>query len=155
MTPTEFALFKYQHADAAVRSPARRWFTGISFGLALLLIVSRIIEPPFSLLTLLVPLLAWATASRQLLLGPRYLLCGQTIVYYANVKRLTLTRGSGTLRVQSSNGQNFVLERDKFPTNARKADKIKKNKAVKFDKVADKLIEKVRKAAPGASLTGV
>jgi hypothetical protein len=71
------------------------------------------------------------------------------------VKRLTLTRGSGTLRVQSSNGQNFVLERDKFPTNARKADKIKKNKAVKFDKVADKLIEKVRKAAPGASLTGV
>lgn len=155
MTPTEFALFKYQHADAATRSPARRWFTGISLGLALLLIVSRFIAPPFSLLMLLVPLLAWATASRQLLLGPRYLLCGQTIVYYANVQRVTLTRGSGTLRVQSSNGQNFVLERDKFPTKARKADKIQKNKAAKFDKVADKIIEKVRKAAPGANLIGV
>ncbi len=69
MTPTEFALFRYQHTDAATRSPARRWFTGIGFGLALLQIVSRFIEPPFSLLTLLVPLLAWATASRQLLLG--------------------------------------------------------------------------------------
>ena len=69
MTPTEFALFRYQHSEAATGSPARRWFTGISFGLALLRTVSRFIERPFSLLTLLVPLLAWATASRQLLLG--------------------------------------------------------------------------------------
>jgi hypothetical protein len=88
-------------------------------------------------------------------LGPRYLLCGQTIVYYANVKRLTLSRGTGTLRVQSNNGQSFVLERDKFPTNARKADKIQKNKAAKFDKVADKIIDKVRKATTSADLIGV
>jgi hypothetical protein len=155
MTPTEFSQFKYQHSDTATRSPARRWFTGISFGLALLIFVSGYLVFPVSLVPLLVPLIAWTTASRQLLLGPRYLLCGKTIVYYANVKRLTLARATGTLRVQLQSGQSFVLERDKFPTGARKADKITKNKAAKFDKVADKIIEKVRKATPGADLIGV
>lgn len=154
MTPTEFALFKYQHADAATRSPARRWFCGISLGVALLLILTRSIDFPFSLLTLLVPVLAWATASKHLLLGPRYLLCGQTIVYYGNVKRLTLSRATGTLRVQAHNGKTFLLEREKFPTNARKADKIQKNKAAKFDKVADKIMDKVRSANPNVDVIG-
>ena len=154
MTPTEFSQFKYQHSDTATRSPARRWFTGISFGLALLIFVSGYLVFPVSLVPLLVPLIAWTTASRQLLLGPRYLLCGKTIVYYANVNRLTLSGANGTLRLQSQNGKSFVLERDKFPTGARKADKIKKNKAAKFDKVSSKIIEKVRKAAPKVDLIG-
>lgn len=155
MTPTEFILFKYQHSDPAIRSPARRWFAGISLGVALLVVVSGFIAFPVSLATLLVPILAWTTASKQLLLGPRYLLCGQTIVYYANVKRLTLSRATGTLRIQSHSGKSFVLERDQFPTKARKADKIQKNKAAKFDKVADKIIEKARKASANVDLIGV
>jgi len=155
MTPTEFAQFKYQHADAAVRSVARLWFMGISLGVGLILLSMRSVPLPLALFAMAVPAVAWFSASRHLLLGPRYLLCGKAIVYYANVKHLSLSRTSGTLRVQSNNGQSFVLERDKFPTAARKAAKIKKNKAAKFDKVADKIIEKVRKAAPGADLSGV
>ena len=93
-------------------------------------------------------------AGRQLQLGPRYLLCGNSIVYYANVNRLTLSGANGTLRLQSQNGKSFVLERDKFPTGARKADKIKKNKAAKFDKVSSKIIEKVKKAAPRVDMIG-
>ena len=155
MTPTEFAQFKYQHADAAVRSVARLWFMGISLGVGLILLSMRSVPLPLALFAMAVPAVAWFSASRHLLLGPRYLLCGKAIVYYANVKHLSLSRTSGTLRVQSNNGQSFVLERDKFPTAARKAAKIKKNKAAKFDKVADKIIEKVRKAAHGADLSGV
>mgnify|MGYP003598379892 FL=1 len=155
MTPTEFAQFKYQHADAAVRSVARLWFMGISLGVGLILLSMRSVPLPLALFAMAVPAVAWFSASRHLLLGPRYLLCGKAIVYYANVKHLSLSRTSGTLRVQSNNGQSFVLERDKFPTAARKAAKKKKNKAAKFDKVADKIIEKVRKAAPGADLSGV
>ena len=41
MTPTEFAQFKYQHADAAVRSVARLWFVGISLAWALILLSMR------------------------------------------------------------------------------------------------------------------
>ncbi|MFO1264592.1 MAG: hypothetical protein U1E84_14840 [Rhodoferax sp.] len=155
MTPTEFAQFKYQHTDAAVRSVARLWFVGISLALGLILLSMRSVPLPLALFAMAVPAVAWFSASRHLLLGPRYLLCGRTIVYYANVKRLTLSRATGTLRVQSNSGQDFVLERDKFPTGARKADKIKKNKAAKFDKVADKIIDKVRKATTSADLIGV
>ena len=60
----------------------------------------------------------------------------------------------GSLHVQSANGQSFVLERDKFPTGARKADKIAKNKAAKFEKVSNKIIEKVRKANGDADVSG-
>lgn len=154
MTPTEFAQFKYQHADAAARSTARLWFVGISLAIALVLLSMRSVPLPVALFAMAVPAVAWFSGSRHLLLGPRYLLCGKSIIYYANVQRLTLSRSAGTLQVQSRNGQRFVLERDKFPTGARKADKIKKNKAAKFDKVADKIIEKVRKASSGAELIG-
>lgn len=155
MTPTEFAQFKYRHTDAVARTPARLVVVGISLGLAIILLALREVPLPIALFAFLVPAVAWWSAGRFLLLGPRYLLCGKAIIYYANVQRLTLARGSGTLRVQSKSGQTFTLEREKFPTNARKADKIQKNKTAKFNKVADKIIEKVRKTAPGAELVGV
>lgn len=149
---TEFSSFKYQHGDGASRSRARRWFTALSLGLALLLIAAPPVPLPLGLLALLVPLVAWASARRELLLGPRYLLCGKTIVYYANVQCLVHSCSGGTLQVQSGRGTVFVLERAKFPTNARKADKIAKNKAAKFDKVVAKITEKVQKARPGVEL---
>lgn len=154
MTPTVFATFKYQHAERASLSQKRLWLIGIGVVLALvaLLIVNNY---TVGIVLLLMALSAGLTAQRQLLLGPRYLLCGKQIVYYGNVKRLALARAAGLLKVYSHNGQVFVLERDKFPTGARKADKISKNKAAKFDKVSDKIIEKVRQAAPDADLTGV
>lgn len=152
MTPTEFASLKYQHKDRAGLSRARRWFIGISLLVAAALAYRAF--PPGAML-LLLPLIAWLSAPRLLLLGPRYLLCGKTVVYYANVKRLTLSPAQGVLRVQSANGQTFVLERDKFPTGARKADKITKNKAAKFDKVSGKIIDKVRQASSNVELHGI
>jgi hypothetical protein len=151
MTPTEFASFKYQHPDQAGRSQKRRWFVYGSLGVALL--VMGLLGWLPGLLLLVVPLVAWLNTDRELLLGPRYLLCGKTIVYYANVKRMTLLPAQGKLRVVCTNGQSFVLEREKFPTSARKANKIAKNKAAKFDKVSAKIIEKVRKASTNVDLS--
>jgi hypothetical protein len=76
-------------------------------------------------------------------------------VYYGNVRRLTLSQARDSLQVQSANGRVFVLERDKFPTSARKTDKIARNRAAKFDKVSGKIIEKVRKAVPNVELSGI
>ena len=152
MTPTEFASFKYQHKDKAGLNLARRWFIGISLPLAL--VVAYRVPMPGAML-LLLPLGAWLSMPRLLLLGPRYLLCGKTVVYYANVRSLTLSPTQGVLRVQSANGQTFVLERDKFPTGARKTDKIAKNKAAKFDKVSGKIIDKVRQASSNVELNGI
>ncbi len=151
MTPTQFASFKYQHSDQAGRSQKRHWFVYGSLAFALLVMTS--FAWIIGAVLLVVPLIAWLHTDRELLLGPRYMLCGKTIVYYANVKRMTLLPAQGKLRVVCTNGQSFVLERDKFPTSARKAAKIAKNKAAKFDKVSSKIIEKVRKATNNADLS--
>lgn len=152
MTPTEFAVFKYQHTDPATLSPLRRRVFFVSLAAAA---VATLVVFPFGAVLFVVPLVVRLAAPRQLQLGPRYLLCGKAIVYYANVKRLALSRAQGSLRLQSANGQVFVLERDRFPSGARKADKIARNKADKFDKVSTKIVEKVRRAAADVQLVGV
>lgn len=149
MTPTEFATFKYQHSDSVVRSKQRMLFAGASLVVALL---ATVIVFPFGAVLLLVPLIAWFSAPRQLLVGPRYLLCGNAIVYFGNVKRMTLAPAQGKLRLECTTGKAFVLERDKFPTAARKSDKIAKNKAKKFDKVSGKIMDKVRAASSNVVL---
>ena len=152
MTPTEFAIFKYEHTDPASLSPLRRRFFFVSLAVAA---AATLIMFPFGASLFVVPVVARLLVPRQLPLGPRYLVCGKAIVYYANVKRLVLSRAQGSLRLQSANGQVFVLERDRFPTGARKADKIARNKADKFDKVSTKIVEKVRRAAADVRLVGV
>ena len=57
--------------------------------------------------------------------------------------------------VTSASGKQFVLERERFPTNARKTGKIAHNRAVKFDKVSAKIVEKVCKASPAVERLGV
>mgnify|MGYP003491276646 CR=1 FL=1 len=49
-----------------------------------------------------------------------------------------------------ANGESFALDRSKFPTGARTAAKLTKNKAAKFDKVSAKIIDKVTKATGGS-----
>lgn len=149
MAAPEFALFRYPHGGRPLVSPARRRFTWASAAVALL---ATVLAFPVGAALWLVPLLARATAGRYLQLGPRYLLCGDTIVYYGNVRRMALSRTRGTLELFGAEGPVLRLERDKFPTNARKSDKITKNKAAKFDKVSARIVEHVLKAAPGTPL---
>lgn len=152
MTPIEFSTVKYQHSDGTQRSKLRVWVTAACLGGAAL--SSAFSMFPLGIVLLVVALIAWFSAPRQLLLGPRYLLCGNSIVYFGNVKQMDLSSAQGKLRLDCKNGTSFVLERDKFPTGARKADKIKKNKAAKFDKVSSKIMEKVRTATANAVRTG-
>jgi hypothetical protein len=152
MTPTEFATFKYQHADKVSRSKQRIVFALVSLVVAVAVI--GLTGSPVGAFLLVVPAIAWFSVPRQLLLGPRYLLCGNAIVYFGNVKRMTLTRSQGKLRLECTNGKAFVLERDKFPTGARKKDKIAKNKAKKFDKVSGKIMDKVRAASANVVMMG-
>lgn len=152
MAAPTFALFKYPHGGRPLTSPARRRFTYASATMALL---ATVLAFPAGALLWVLPLLARLTAGRYLQLGPRYLLCGDSIVYYGNVQRLVLSRSSGTLELFGADGPVLRLERDKFPTNARKADKITRNKATKFEKVSARIIERVLQAAPGTPLEDV
>lgn len=150
--PTPFIFFKYAHEGPASVGRGRFWVCLGSVGLVLL--AWRLLGVA-AWLALLMPLIIWLTAPKQLRVGPRYLLCGREIIYFGNVAQLELLAETGRLVLQASNGRLFVIERERFPTNARKAEKIARNKAAKFDKVVRKIVERVRVAAPNARLTGV
>lgn len=146
-----FAVFKYKHGSRTAMSPRRcNWVIG---ALALAA-VGTIVFFPGGLALYLVPLLIWLTVPRQLALGPRYLVCGEVIVYYGNVDRIIVDHQAGRLTLVSAGDRRFSIERERFPTGARKTHKIAANKEAKFSKVAGKLIEKIRQASPAVEVSG-
>lgn len=144
-----FAIFKYQHTGSAVLSVKRKRFIVVSLVAAVL---ASIFFFPQGMFLFLLPLLSYFTMPKQLLVGSRYLICGPYIVYYANVTKLSLSEKQGTLRLQSANGKSLLIEREKFPTGARKAHKVKFNKANKFNKISAKIIKQVQQASPDVTL---
>lgn len=146
-----FAVFKYKHGSRTRVSPARRkWIVGTAIAAALASIVLFPVGAAFFLL----PLAIWLTVPRQLALGPRYLVCGEVIVYYGNVDQVVIDRQAGKLTLVSAGNRRFAIERERFPTNARKTAKIAANKEAKFAKVAEKLIAKIRHASPAVEVSG-
>ncbi|MEN9372963.1 MAG: hypothetical protein RIR79_515 [Pseudomonadota bacterium] len=149
-----FATFKYQHTGAAARTRKHWIFIGlfVAIGMGVFLYARNAF--PFGIMAFVVAAVIYAAAPKYLMLGSRYFLCGDVIVYYANVVRITLSPSQGTLRLRTVNGHEFVLERDKFPTGARHEPKIRINKGLKFDKVSSKMIEKIREAQPHVEQIG-
>lgn len=150
LSKTTFTHFSYEHTDGVARSRQRMAFVGASLALALVAMV--VFGVPTGAALLAVPLIAWVAAPRQLLLGPRYLLCGNTIVYFGNVKRMTLSPAHGKLRLECTNGTAFVLERRRFPRGVRTLEQLTKPKATRFDQLSAKIIAKVRAASANVVL---
>jgi hypothetical protein len=148
----KFSAFKYRHKSKAVVSPARWRFIKVAAVIALIMLFIFI---PIALFAGVVALLAYLSAPRMLYVGPRYLICGETILYFNNVIRLELEPEDGTLKLVTANRESFLLEREAFPTNARKAGKIAANKAAKFSKASTRLIAKVMQAVPEVELVGI
>ena len=142
---TQLAVFKYKHDGRVGLSPKRKIFVIAALVLALITSVAYF---PSGLLAFLLPVIAFFGRPRTLALGSRYLVCGDDIVYYANVTQLTLSEVQGRMDLATAGGKVFSIERDKFPTSARKTAKVAANKAAKFSKVTAKIIDKVRRAAP-------
>lgn len=152
MDETRFASWKYNHPGAGYRTPGR--LVGIAVS-AVAAIVGLVAFLPIGIFLAALALAVAFSTSKKLLVGPRYAICGPSLVYYNNVVDMSLDEAAGILRLVSANQQSFVLERDKFPTNARKKDKIARNKAEKFAKVSRNLIGKVLRAAPQVRTNGV
>ena len=141
----QLSEYKYQHTGRVVLSGKRK---RVFFGSLLLAVLVSILFFPFGLVALIAPLLVFLTRPRTLSIGPRYLICGNDIVYFANVTQVELVESTGRLSLQTSSGKTVLIERERFPTNARKTNKIAANKAAKFNKVSAKIMEKVRRATP-------
>lgn len=127
--------------------PVRRYIIYVSLAVGAL---AALLFFPFGALLFLVPLAAWVSAPHCLNIGPRYLVLGREVFYYANARHVVLSQARGTLRLFGDDGPSVTLKRSKLQTNARKPDKIARNKAAKFDKVCALIIERVRLLAPDA-----
>lgn len=147
MATEQFAIFQYEHDDAYRRSRQRVVFC---MATAMAAALASLVFFPGGLLAFLVPGIAWLARQKRLYVGPRYLLCGDRILYYANVVRVSPNPRDGTLTLETNRGAPFVLERHRFATTARKPQKIAANKEAKFVKVSEKIVARVRRAAPKA-----
>jgi hypothetical protein len=145
----KFSLIKYDHGQRVGLSAAR-WL-----GLTVILVtvvLTIAVFPPVLFLGIFGLILVFRQP-KQIFIGPRYLICGKNILYYANVQRLILE--TDRLILKTSTGGLLVVELEKFQSNARKPEKIALHKENRFNKVAQKIVKHVRRAAPHAELKGV
>lgn len=152
MDSSKFATWAYNHDGPGERLPWQRWIAGIGLGIALLAAPFAI---PVSIFCTAVALILFFRSDKKLYLGPRYLICGEKILYYANVQRMTLDERKGELNLWPKGGHAFCISRSRCPTNARKSDKIARNQALKFGKISGRIIERVLQAAPAAETSGI
>lgn len=151
MTDPGFAVFKYKHDDPLVSSGIV-WAVFWS-GIALLCVTFLFLGPVALVVAAVLALVVFKVApKRQISLGPRFVVCGNRVAYYKNVRRMVLRPGHLTLSWEDGA---LVVEQSRFPTNARKQHKISANKAAKFQKVSSKIIERVIAESPGVELTGI
>ena len=152
MIEPSFAVFKYKHDDPVVRSGIvwAGWWA-----LAVLTALFFFVLGPFAIIPcgIAIAFMVKKWPRKQLFLGTRYLVCGNTVAYYKNIERMSLRPGH--LVLFWGNKQSFKLEETRFPTNARKPHKIKANKEAKFKKVSDKIIERVLAESPRVELNGI
>jgi hypothetical protein len=142
--------FKYTSGTRTPLTVRRKFF--LMLGLVLACVLSYV-HFPAALVSFALPFLVFLGRDRVLTVGTRYLICGDEIVYFANVTQMTLNEPNGRLDLMLADNRRFVLEREKFPTGARKPSKIAANQAAKFNKVSARIIDRVRRARP--ELAGV
>lgn len=150
MAVTNFSIFKYKHGQRTTATPAQAiWAAGLLLaGVGLMLKV-----PILGIVLIIVAAVVFFSSSdsKGLMIGPRYLICGASILYYRNLARIEL-QSTGTLDLLDQSGNQLRIEKAKFPTGARKTDKIERNTAAKFSKAAGKIIQKVAAIAPDVEI---
>lgn len=156
MRTPKFPEYKYLHGEAA-------WplWLNILLLCGLLLLIPAIYYVPKNFIFFIVPyvvilifLALWLAPREKIILSPRYIVCGKTVLYFRNIRTVNIQAAHGRLRLISGSGEELTIDREKFPTSARKEHKIAANRQAKFCKLADKILANVRRSAPDAIITG-
>lgn len=147
MDTREVAMYGYQLDNTMNK------LVGASVAAVFLAIGCAVSLSPWFLLFLLIPVAVIIYVKRSgcnkpLLIASRYLILGDRIVYYRTVSSAIMDTGMQTLTLGMARGKSVIIAAERFPTNARKPDKIKNNKTAKFRKVADKIINRLHALSP-------
>lgn len=149
MNKPRFVVFKYKHGDPMPVPAGQKILAGILLlaGVGFLFVL-----PPVTIGALIVAAIVYfVPPSGQLKIGPRYLICGNTIIYYHNITRIT--KYEGYLEVHTATGSSLTVHQGNFPTNARKSEKIAANTLAKFEKAAERILAKARAVCPSVTIT--
>jgi hypothetical protein len=148
----KLGTFKYDHGD---RIPVGwvNWLAGLLC--VPVALAGFALAPPLGIVAVIATVIFWMVRlpKQQIRLGTRYAIVGNTIVYFRNVRKMELR--AGELILHWDKDRRLRIEQSRFPTNARKQDKIAKNKAAKFEKVTGKIIDRVLHASPTVELAGI
>lgn len=101
---------------------------------------------PFGVLLFLMILLGvfalkYVISSTGIIVSTKYLVFGNHVVVYDNIKLITIDENKKRCGVRRKNDKRLVIAAEKFTTNARKGWKVKKNKEEKFYKVVTKILD--------------
>lgn len=152
MDQAKFIRWKYRHDGAGYRHPYQRWVAAVLLLLAIGL--GKIFDPVFGVFLAAIGLTIGVVSQKFLFLGNRYLICGERIVYYANVRKINVQGNEGIITLHLQQGKTFRLERERCTTNARKPAKIAQNQANKFAKIIAALVRRVRFYHPELEVIG-
>jgi hypothetical protein len=140
----QLAVYKYKHIGRVALSYQRKkWFV---ISLLVSMLVAKLFFP-IGALAVLLPVIVYLGGVRTLIVGPRYIVCGENIVYYGVVKSFELSVPKGTLSLQTARGKPFVIDRDRF-LKGRRDGQVIKDPALLFDEVSARVIESVKRLSP-------
>jgi hypothetical protein len=131
-----------------------RWGLPVFMGGLLLVVIGQAAAGAILLAGIVSGILApttYAVTSRvsgQIVIGRRFVVVGQDIFYYRNLSQVKVDAAKQTLALFKGSFPVCVIKAEAFPTNARKDDKIAKNRRAKFAKVESKLLARILQAAP-------
>jgi hypothetical protein len=137
------AVFDYNHGGRVNLTRERKY----AFALALFfaLILARLLFP-FGLLALAIPAMVYLRGERTLKIGPRYLICGDRIVYFANIKSLSFSEKEKSICLRTGIKTQLTIEEHRFRGKARTPEE----KAAKFAEAVELVMESVHRFAPEA-----
>jgi hypothetical protein len=143
LNPPPLVVFDYNHGGRVVLTKERK----LKFALALFLaLVAARLFFPFGLLALAIPAMIYLRGERTLKIGPRYLICGERIVYYANVKNLTFSEHEKSICLRTGIKTQLTIEEKRFRIDKR----FPAERTARFAEAVKLMTERVHHFAPEA-----
>lgn len=152
MAANAFPEFKY---NSGIRTPGGPLML-IAVALAIGIAIAGAAYSPFFFALMIVPaamiiIRSFRPSPNVIVVGARYCVVGPAVVYYQNLTAARVDPEGRVLTLKSGDGRTVEIRADRFPTNAQKPDKIALNRKAKFDKVAQKVMARVKERAPSVA----
>ncbi len=151
MAAKEFAEYKYGNETGNTKV-----ILSLTAGiLAIGIVIAAIIINPLAIALIPIPIIIViinkrTPSSNLIFIGERYLIIGTNVIYYKNIEKTSLDKKIEKFTLTAIEGKTYEINAASFPTNARKPDKIKKNKTAKFEKAVDKILARLKEISPGS-----